>query len=98
VSKPHLRPLEQSLARRSWCVINPSALRTAYVAAYLQLSAPEDISGILGPVVPGYDAQAVKDIIKAQSNWSALSSDDSRGKELKAAYQRRLQGCPKIIA
>ena len=65
---------------------NPSALRTAYVAAYLQIGAPEDISGILGPVVPGYDAQAVQDIVRARSSWSALPGDSPGRKALKAAF------------
>jgi hypothetical protein len=65
---------------------NPSALRTAYVAAYLQIGAPEDNSSILRPLVPGYDAQAVKDIVKARSRWSALPGESSRRKALKAAF------------
>jgi hypothetical protein len=65
---------------------NPSAMRTAYVAAYLQIGAPEDISGILGPVVPGYDARAMKDIVRARSIWSALPGDSPRRKALKAAF------------
>jgi hypothetical protein len=65
---------------------NPSALRTAYVAAYLQLGAPEDISGILGPLVPGYNARVVKDIIKARSKWVALPKGSSKRRELKEAF------------
>ena len=65
---------------------NPSALRTAYVAAYLQIGAAEDISGILGPLVPGYDALAVKDIVRARSTWFALHEESSRHKALKAAF------------
>jgi hypothetical protein len=65
---------------------NPSALRTAYVAAYLQIGAPEDISGILGPLVPGYDAQAVKDIVKARSQWIALPEGSSTRNALKAGF------------
>jgi hypothetical protein len=67
---------------------NPSALRTAYVAAYLQIGAPEDISSILAPVVPGYDAQAVKDIVEARSKWQALPKDSSRRQTLKKAFLR----------
>ena len=67
---------------------NPSKLRTAYVAAYLQIGAPEDIGGILGPLVPEYDAQAVKDIVRARSMWSALPPESSRRKALKAAFLR----------
>ncbi len=65
---------------------NPSALRTAYVAAYLQIGAPEDISGILGPLVPDYDAQAVKDIVKARSKWVALPKKSPKRQELKRAF------------
>ncbi len=65
---------------------NPSALRTAYVAAYLQIGAPEDIGKVLEPLVPGYDAQAVQDIVKAHSNWSALPQGSSRRKELQEAF------------
>ena len=32
---------------------NPSALRTAYVAAYLQIGAPEDIAAFWGRWSPG---------------------------------------------
>jgi hypothetical protein len=65
---------------------NPSALRTTYVAAYLQIGAPEDISGILRPLVPAYDAQAVNDIVKARSKWAALPKESSRRNALKAAF------------
>jgi hypothetical protein len=65
---------------------NPSRLRTAYVAAYLQIGAPEDIGGILGPLVPGYNAQAVKDIVRARSRWANLPEESSRRKALKAAF------------
>ena len=72
-------------------------LRTAYVAAYLQIGAPEDISGILGPLVPGYDAQAVKDIVKARSTWFALPEESSRRKALKGGIpQRGLHGRPEM--
>jgi hypothetical protein len=64
---------------------NPSALRTAYVAAYLQMGAPEDISGILRPLVPGYDAQVVKDIVRARSAWAVLPNESKR-QALKAAF------------
>ncbi len=65
---------------------NPSPLRTAYVAAYLQIGAPEDIGGTLGPLVPGYDAQAVTDIVRAHSKWSALPRESSTREALKAAF------------
>jgi hypothetical protein len=65
---------------------NPSALRTAYVAAYLQIGAPEDISGILGPLVPAYDAQAMNDIGTARARWSALPEGSPTRDALKAAF------------
>ncbi len=65
---------------------NPSALRTAYVAAYLQIGAPEDISGILGPLVPRYDARTVKGIIEARAKWAALPEQSQRRQALKAAF------------
>jgi hypothetical protein len=65
---------------------NPSALRMAYVAAYLQIGAPVDISGILGPLVPGYNTQAVTDILRARSTWFALPEESPRRQALKAAF------------
>ena len=65
---------------------NPSALRTAYVAAYLQIGAPEDISGILAPLVPGYDAEVVKDIVEARSKWAALPENSATRQTLKKAF------------
>ncbi len=65
---------------------NPGALRTAYVAAYLQIGAPEDIDHILAPLVPGYDARAVKDILRAHAVWSALPPESPRRKALKASF------------
>jgi hypothetical protein len=67
---------------------NPSPLRTAYVAAYLQIGAPEDIGGILGPLVPDYNAQTVKDIVKARSRWSALPRQSPKCKVMKEAFLR----------
>lgn len=65
---------------------NPSALRTAYVAAYLQLGAPEDLSGILQPLVPKYDAPAVQAILAARARWITLAEHSTRRETLKAAY------------
>jgi hypothetical protein len=67
---------------------NPSALRTAYVAAYLQIGAPEDISGILGPLVPSYDARAVSDIVKARSTWRALPENTPEREASSSAFLR----------
>jgi hypothetical protein len=65
---------------------NPSALRTAYVAAYLQIGTPEDIGGILGPRVPGFDGQAVKDVVRARGRWAGLPRESPRRKALQAAF------------
>jgi hypothetical protein len=65
---------------------NPSALRTAYVAAYLQLGAPEDISSILGPLIPRYDAQTVEDVLRARSRWVALPRNSVERQTLQAAF------------
>ena len=67
---------------------NPSALRTAYVSAYLQLGAPEDIGAILAPQVPGYNAAMVQDILKAHLKWSASPKNSPRRKALKEAFLR----------
>ena len=48
---------------------NPSALRTNYVAAYLEMGAKEDLSPILGPHVPNYDHTVVAQIIRAHATW-----------------------------
>lgn len=64
---------------------NPSALRTAYVCAYLQLGAPKDISSVLAQV-PDFDAQAMKDIVKAHAKWASLPADSDTRKTLQAAF------------
>jgi len=65
---------------------NPSPLRTAHVAAYLQMGDPEDIGGLLCPLVPKYDPQAVKDIVQAHAKWSALPKESSRRRKLQEAF------------
>ena len=65
---------------------NPSPLRTAYVAAYLQIGAPEDISSILRPLVPGYNAQTVKDIVRAHARWSGLPRESPTRRALQSAF------------
>ena len=47
---------------------------------------PEDIGGILEPLVPGYDAQAVKDIVRARSHWASMSRQSTRRRASKAAF------------
>lgn len=65
---------------------DPSKLRTAYVAAYLQIGAPEDILRILAPVVPDFDTQMVKDVIRAHERWTKMDTTSSRRKELKERF------------
>jgi hypothetical protein len=65
---------------------NPSPLLTAYVAAYLQIGAPEDISAILAAQVPGYDAAKVRGILRARETWTALPPNSPRRNTLQAAY------------
>ena len=65
---------------------NPSPLRTAYVAAYLQIGAPEDIDATRRPLVPGYDGRVVKDIVRAHSRWSSLPRESTKRETLQAAF------------
>jgi len=65
---------------------NPSPLRTAYVAAYLEIGAPEDISAVLAAQVPGYDAAKVRGILRARQTWTALPANTPRRTTLQAAY------------
>lgn len=66
---------------------NPSKLRTNYVAAYLQLGAPEDIAPILKTQTPDFDEAMVKQILKAREKWASMK--DGKAKEaLRALYLR----------
>jgi hypothetical protein len=65
---------------------NPSKLRTAYTAAYLQIGAPEDIIPILAKDVPDFDTQMVKDIVKAHKKWTTLPANSRIRMRLKAAF------------
>ncbi|HET6385060.1 MAG TPA: hypothetical protein VFJ58_16840 [Armatimonadota bacterium] len=65
---------------------NPSALRTNYVAAYLQMHAPADLARYLSGVVPGYDPATVSLIIRAHERWEALPRSDPQRKELQDAF------------
>lgn len=65
---------------------NPSPLRTAYVAAYLQIGAPDDISGIFRPLIPGYNAQTVRDIVRAHSRWSGLPRESPKRRALQEPF------------
>ncbi|HZT41444.1 MAG TPA: hypothetical protein VFA07_04615 [Chthonomonadaceae bacterium] len=65
---------------------NPSPLRTNYVAAYLQIGAPEDIAPILTGLVPGFDPAVVKDILRARHVWTSLPATNPHRAALHAAY------------
>ena len=65
---------------------NPSPLRTNYVAAYLQIGAPEDIAPALSRLVPGFDAAVMKDIVRARQVWTALPAGSPRRASLRTAY------------
>ena len=67
---------------------NPSALRTNYVCAYLQLAAPEGLHAYLQGVVPGYDRKAVEDILTARKKWRDLPKDDAGRTELREKFLR----------
>lgn len=67
---------------------NPSALRTNYVCAYLQLAAPEDLKKHMQGVVPGYDAKAVEKIMAARKRLQAMDDADGRKLERRQMYLR----------
>ncbi len=56
---------------------NPSALRTNYVCAYLQMAAPESLAKYITPVVPDYSPSVVRQIIQAHKIISSANSDPS---------------------
>jgi hypothetical protein len=66
---------------------NPSPLRTNYVAAYLQIGAPEDIFGVLAKEVPGFDREAAAKIVAARERWRAMPESDERTR-LREAFLR----------
>ena len=47
---------------------------------------PKTSAAFCGPLVPGYDARAVKDIVRARAKWSALPRESTRRKALRAAF------------
>jgi len=67
---------------------NPSALRTNYVCAYLQLYAPEDLGSYLTGIVPNFDAKMVADILKARQRWQSLPEGDPGRAALRGAFLR----------
>jgi hypothetical protein len=64
---------------------NPSALRTNYVAAYLQIGAPGDVFEMLAGKVPNFDAKIAKQIIEARNRWNAMPDGPEKSK-LREAY------------
>lgn len=65
---------------------NPSALRTNYVAAYLELGAPESVLPVLAAQVPNLDPARVKQILAARGRWLALPEGSQEREAAKAAY------------
>jgi len=67
---------------------NPSALRTNYVCAYLQLGAPEELTDYLAGAVPGFDAKMVADILRARKRWRTLPEGHPKRAALHSAFLR----------
>jgi hypothetical protein len=65
---------------------NPSALRTNYVAAYLELGAEADLSKLMTGPVPNYDHSVVLAIIKARARWHAHPKGSDAYGAAKEAY------------
>ncbi|MBC7328303.1 hypothetical protein H5T87_09375 [bacterium] len=65
---------------------NPSKLRTNYVCAYLQLSAPTNLSPYFKDIVPNYDEKMTADIMKAWRKWHSLSPDSKERAKLKDLF------------
>ncbi len=74
---------------------NPSAIRTNYVAAYLQIGAPENIAPKLSGLVPGFDAAVVKDILRARKAWTALPAGSEHDAMRKAYLSGDYAACLK---
>ncbi|MGD0092142.1 MAG: hypothetical protein ABSE73_19685 [Planctomycetota bacterium] len=65
---------------------NPSALRTNYVCAYLQIGAEQDLEKYIKGVLKDYSAQTVTDILKAREAWKALPESDPQRAKLRDAF------------
>lgn len=65
---------------------NPSALRTNYVCAYLQIGAEKDLEKYIKGVLKEYSAQTVADIVKAREAWKALPESDPKRAKLRDAF------------
>jgi hypothetical protein len=68
---------------------NPSALRTNYVAAYLEIGAGDDLSSYLGGLVPSYDHSVVQRILEARRHLKALPEGSAAYRQ---AHDRFLAG------
>ncbi len=65
---------------------NPSPLRTNYVCAYLQVSAPEDLTPYFQKAVPNFDAKMMREIIKAREKWTSLPPNSLQRQRLREAF------------
>lgn len=65
---------------------NPSALRTAYVSAYLELGAGTDLAPAMSSLVPNYDHATVLAILSARKKWRSRPADSSLAASDKEAY------------
>jgi len=65
---------------------NPSALRTNYVAAYLEMGAGDDLNSLMSGPVPNYDHSVVADIIRAHNRWHARATGSDAYKTAQDAY------------
>jgi len=65
---------------------NPSALRTNYVAAYLEMGAGESLKSMMDGPVPNYDHSVVAQIIAARKRWQAHRPGNEAYKAAGDAY------------
>jgi hypothetical protein len=65
---------------------NPSALRTNYVAAYLQIGAPDDILRMLEGKVPNLSVATAREIMRAREEWHAMPLTSPARAKLKDAF------------
>jgi hypothetical protein len=71
--------------------LNPSALRTNYVCAYLQMAAPESLARYFTPVLPDYNPKVVQRIMQAHKRIASLNSDNPMKQAfLHGDYQKAL--------
>ncbi len=65
---------------------NPSALRTNYVAAYLQLGTRTNLTPYMDGVVPNFNETTVQAILRARKRWRSLPDNSAKRKKLQKAY------------